>query len=88
MYKNYLHIRSITPKGWAINLDKYAEWSEKDLEIISNELLKIKNHYNTHPRTLKWFLDRISENNIINVVKTGQKLEGNDYTNGNFNKEI
>lgn len=65
MYKNYLHIRSITPKGWAINLDKYAEWSEKDLEIISNELLKIKNHYNTHPRTLKWFLDRISENNII-----------------------
>lgn len=26
--------------------------------------------------------------NIINIVKTGQKLEGNDYTNGNFNKEI
>ena len=27
-------------------------------------------------------------NHIINVVKTGNKLEGNDYTNGNFNKEI
>ena len=27
-------------------------------------------------------------NHIISVVKTGQKLEGNDYTNGNFNKEI
>ena len=27
-------------------------------------------------------------NHIINVVKTGQKLEGNDYTNGNFNREI
>ena len=27
-------------------------------------------------------------NQIINVVKSGQKLEGNDYTNGNFNREI
>ena len=27
-------------------------------------------------------------NDIINVVKTGNKLEGNDYTNGNFNREI
>ena len=27
-------------------------------------------------------------NHIIGLVKTGQKLEGNDYTNGNFNKEI
>lgn len=27
-------------------------------------------------------------NHIINIVKTGQKLEGKDYTNGNFNKEI
>ena len=27
-------------------------------------------------------------NHIVSVVKTGQKLEGNDYTNGNFNKEI
>ena len=27
-------------------------------------------------------------NNIINVVKSGKKLEGSDYTNGNLNKEI
>ena len=27
-------------------------------------------------------------NDIINIVKTGQKLEGKDFTNGNFNKEI
>ena len=27
-------------------------------------------------------------NYIINTVKTGQKLEGKDFTNGNFNKEI
>ena len=27
-------------------------------------------------------------NHIIEVVKTGKKLEGNDFTNGNFNKEI
>jgi len=27
-------------------------------------------------------------NHIISIVKTGQKLEGNDFTNGNFNKEI
>ena len=27
-------------------------------------------------------------NNIVNVVKTGKKLEGSDFTNGNFNKEI
>ncbi len=27
-------------------------------------------------------------NHIIEVVKSGQKLEGNDYTNGNFNKDI
>lgn len=27
-------------------------------------------------------------NNIIKTVKTGEKLEGNDFTNGNFNKEI
>jgi hypothetical protein len=27
-------------------------------------------------------------NRIISIVKTGQKLEGNDFTNGNFNKDI
>jgi len=27
-------------------------------------------------------------NHIIEVVKTGQKIEGSDYTNGNFNKEV
>lgn len=27
-------------------------------------------------------------NNIIQVVKTGQKLEGSEFTNGNFNREI
>jgi hypothetical protein len=27
-------------------------------------------------------------NYIINIVKTGEKLEGKDFTNGNFNKEI
>ena len=27
-------------------------------------------------------------NNIINIVSDGKKLEGNIYTNGNFNKEI
>ena len=27
-------------------------------------------------------------NNIINHVKTGKKLEGNDYTNGNLNRNI
>lgn len=27
-------------------------------------------------------------NHIIGIVKSGQKFEGNDYTNGNFNKEI
>jgi len=27
-------------------------------------------------------------NHIISIVKSGQKLEGNNYTNGNFNKEI
>ena len=33
--------------------------------------------------------ENISEiNNIVRTVKTGQKLEGIDYTNGNFNKEI
>ena len=33
--------------------------------------------------------ENISEiNNIIKTVSTGKKLEGNQYTNGNFNKEI
>lgn len=33
--------------------------------------------------------EKINEiNNIIKTVKNGQKLEGNDFTNGNFNKEI
>lgn len=27
-------------------------------------------------------------NNIINIVKAGKKLEGNNFTNGNFNKDI
>ena len=27
-------------------------------------------------------------NSIINIVKTGAKLEGSDYTNGNFNREV
>lgn len=27
-------------------------------------------------------------NHIIDVVQTGKKVEGNDYTNGNFNREI
>lgn len=27
-------------------------------------------------------------NSIINVAKTGNKLEGTDYTNGNFNREV
>ena len=27
-------------------------------------------------------------NSIISIVKTGNKLEGTDYTNGNFNREI
>lgn len=27
-------------------------------------------------------------NNILSIVKTGNKLEGNEYTNGNFNREI
>ena len=27
-------------------------------------------------------------NKIINIVKTGKKLEGNSYTNGNFNKIV
>lgn len=27
-------------------------------------------------------------NNIINIVRTGNKIEGNNYTNGNFNREI
>ena len=27
-------------------------------------------------------------NNIINIVSSGNKLEGNDYTNGNLNKNI
>lgn len=27
-------------------------------------------------------------NDIVKIVSTGNKLEGNDYTNGNFNKEI
>lgn len=33
--------------------------------------------------------ENISEiNDIIKIVSTGKKLEGNEYTNGNFNKEI
>ena len=33
--------------------------------------------------------ENISEiNDIIKTVLTGKKLEGNQYTNGNFNKEI
>ena len=31
-------------------------------------------------------VDEINE--IIHVIKTGQKLEGKDYTNGNFTREI
>ena len=27
-------------------------------------------------------------NNIINITSLGKKLEGNEYTNGNFNREI
>ena len=27
-------------------------------------------------------------NGIISTVKTGKKLEGNEYTNGNLNREI
>ena len=27
-------------------------------------------------------------NNIVDIVKSGKKLEGNDYTNGNFNREL
>ena len=27
-------------------------------------------------------------NSIINVTRTGNKLEGPDYTNGNFNREV
>ena len=36
------------------------------------------------------FLDEsISEiNDIINTVKTGKKIEGTDFTNGNFNREV
>ena len=33
--------------------------------------------------------ERIEEiNNIIDTVKTGNRLEGKEYTNGNLNKEI
>ena len=33
--------------------------------------------------------ESISEiNNIIDTVKTGKKLEGQEFTNGNFNKII
>ena len=33
--------------------------------------------------------ENISEiNDIIKIVLSGKKLEGNQYTNGNFNKEI
>ena len=36
------------------------------------------------------FLDESVEeiNSIINSTKSGSKLEGNDFTNGNFNREI
>ena len=27
-------------------------------------------------------------NSIINIVKTGKKLEGTNYTNGNFNRDV
>ena len=27
-------------------------------------------------------------NSIINIAKTGNKLEGANYTNGNFNREV
>ena len=48
-----------------------------------------------YQRTPAWTLAKavddqnINEiNTIIKTVKTGQKLEGNDFTNGNFNRDI
>lgn len=65
LYETYLFIRTITPKGWAVNIDKYGEWTDADLKLISSELKKIQDHYLSSPRTMKWFLSRIGENQII-----------------------
>lgn len=67
MFNSYLHIREITPPGWALNLDKHINWTPQDLKIIAEEFKKILIHYNTNPRTIKWFLNRIYENGLIYV---------------------
>jgi hypothetical protein len=34
MYDSYLHIRSITPKAWTINIDKFGDWTKEDYQIL------------------------------------------------------
>lgn len=65
LFETYLFIRTITPKGWAVNIDKYGRWTDEDLKIISQQLRMIQDHYLKSPRTMKWFLSRIGEHNII-----------------------
>ena len=44
-----------------------------------------------HDKIIKNMIKRLNPgeiNKIIEIVKTGHKLEGKDFTNGNLNKEI
>lgn len=87
MYDSYLHIRTLLPRGWELNLDKYGEWTEEDLEKISKQLTLIRNHYETHPRTIKWFMARMFEKGIfynhsdhLVIHPNGNILQGFPFT--------
>ena len=59
-----------------------AIYNSKITSIDSSDL----NIYSARINILDESIDEI--NNIIQTVRKGKKLEGNNYTNGNLNREI
>lgn len=72
-----------------------------DFPIMPDNLQTVTTIYNSKTTSISWknfsvdsvridILDENIEeiNNIVNVVKTGKRFEGKEFTNGNLNKEI
>ena len=58
--------------------------------IYNSKITSIESHdFNVESLRINILNENIDEiNRVINIVKSGDKLEGNNYTNGNLNREV
>ena len=85
------------------NLDYVEEYDKLKTKVLKYIIYKKRTEKEIRQKfsktidedILEDIIDELKENGyiddlnyIINTVKDGKKLEGSDYTNGNYNREI